>query len=505
MRALAFSLLPILASSHLDGVYVDRHTSTWRDAANRTLLFHGTNFVKKDAPFFPAVADADIKLMNRMGMTVARLGVMMPGLFPVGPSPDQAYLTATKSIIDRFWAAGIATIIDLHQDVLGPQICGEGTPNWMLNVSSLDSLPFPMPLELHGIPADPASGTFPNKSCSAVGLLKFIGWSEFYMTDACGKAFDQIYHGKGNYSPGAPPLSYMFDRYWSVVAAYFKGHPGVLAYELLNEPWFGDYVKQPSLLLEVGVAEREAVGPYMERMHAVVRKEDSDTPTLFSPAELNNRFMRRVGYEEGFLSGEPMAFHVYCFTGTDGDGPTTAFTKELCHFNDGFTLSQRSSDLRRLRTAGFVTEFGAVSASATGLAEVDFVLDHLDAVQPPLSWAFWSDVPMNETYRMALSRPYAKAVAGETLHAQYDAAKRTFTMSFVPAASMHTTALGGLTEIHISPLVYYDGPPAVSFVPVGCCTVDTSDGIASVRVTRRGTAQVTLTVKPASRLMNPDP
>lgn len=60
------------------------------------------------------------------------------------------------------------------------------------------------------------------------------------------------------------------------------------------------------------------------------------------------------------------------------------------------------ADLKRLQTAGFVTEFGAVSAKPTGLAEVKFVLDALDAADPPLSWTFWSGIPSNTTYQVPI-------------------------------------------------------------------------------------------------------
>ena len=100
-------------------------------------------------------------------------------------------------------------------------------------------------------------------------------------------------------------------------------------------------MKHPTLLLEGGAAERGGVGAYMTRMHAAVRSVDPDTFTLFSPAEINNRLMRHVGYQTGFLSGEPMAFHTYCVTGTDGPGPTTPFSVGLCHLNDGFQLEHR--------------------------------------------------------------------------------------------------------------------------------------------------------------------
>ena len=125
------------------------------------------------------------------------------------------------------------------------------------------------------------------------------------MTDAVGKAFEKLYHGQN-------VMSKMFDEYWGVVSSYFNTVDGILAYELLNEPWIGDYIRHPDLLLKAGSAEKVNVGVYMKRTHAEVRKNDMETPVLFSPAELNNRAFRRVGYDRGFLPGEPMAFHVLC-------------------------------------------------------------------------------------------------------------------------------------------------------------------------------------------------
>jgi hypothetical protein len=209
--------------------------------------------------------------------------------------------------------------------VLSPRICGEGMADWMLNVSTLQSLPFPEPLTFNSskvFPPDPASGSWQNWNpavdCMALGPLAFLGWSEFYATDAAGKAFQQIYTA-GTY------LASIVDVYWQTVARAFRSHAGVLAYELLNEPWsdptslcavrlppprvgprhsrprvplrVGDAVQFPELLLRPGEAEVQAVGPYMQRIHDVIRKEDALTPTMFAPAEINDRLMRHVGYQ----------------------------------------------------------------------------------------------------------------------------------------------------------------------------------------------------------------
>ena len=66
----------------VERVRVSTVTSTFRDSRNRTLLFHGTNCVKKVYPFYPSLSDENVTDMKGMGVNVVRLGVMMPGVFP---------------------------------------------------------------------------------------------------------------------------------------------------------------------------------------------------------------------------------------------------------------------------------------------------------------------------------------------------------------------------------------------------------------------------------------
>ncbi|CAK0799141.1 unnamed protein product [Prorocentrum cordatum] len=336
-----------LFPAQVASITVDNETNMFLDSQGRQRLWHGINIVNKVAPFHPSldvfapgqsVTDDDIKVLLSMGASVVRLGIMMSGMFPDGPVLNKTYLEYSMRVADKLHENGIGTLIDLHQDVLAAKVCGEGTPDWMLNVSSLNAMPLPRPASYAAVEIDPATGH--PKSCQPLGPLKAIGWSEWYTTDQCGKAFAQLY-GLDS------PMSKTFEAYWHAVALQFKGHPGVVGYELLNEPWVGDHVGSPSLLLEAGRAEQGLLKDYMQRMHDVIRGVDKDAgcwPILYAPAEVNNRLMRRVGYERGFLPGAGMAYHVYCVVGTDGPGPTTPTQIKLCNYNDKSQMKQRQED-----------------------------------------------------------------------------------------------------------------------------------------------------------------
>ena len=84
-------------------------------------------------------------------MNVVRVGVMWPGLMPTGPGVINAtYLGQVAAIVDLLWAQGVYSILDLHQDVLSPRLCGEGAPLWVnITNAQLGGMPFPAPLGFH--------------------------------------------------------------------------------------------------------------------------------------------------------------------------------------------------------------------------------------------------------------------------------------------------------------------------------------------------------------------
>ena len=226
----------------------------------RELYFHGVNYVRKTAPYIAdplhcgsssdaelppcpppipcptgiepncpstwLLTDDDARFLVQRGVNVVRIGVMWPGAMPDGPdSFNASYFEQVERVVGLLWSHRVHTILDLHQDVLSPALCGEGAPRWV-NVSqaALGGLPFPLPLQPTPVATLPSG--LPN--CSA---LAGFGFQDLYATDSCGRAFAAIY------ADTAPQhLGTQLANFWGEVARRFRGNDGVLALELINEP-----------------------------------------------------------------------------------------------------------------------------------------------------------------------------------------------------------------------------------------------------------------------------
>jgi hypothetical protein len=67
---------------------------------------------------------------------------------------------------------------------------------------------------------------------------------------------------------------------WPQLARLFKGVAGVLGFEIMNEPFAGDVVKNP-LLLYPGVADMENLQEFYDVVNDAVREVDEDRLLFF--------------------------------------------------------------------------------------------------------------------------------------------------------------------------------------------------------------------------------
>ena len=96
-------------------------------------------------------------------------------------------------------------------------------------------------------------------------------------------------------------LAAAFDQYWREVPAALQSEAGVLAYELLNEPWVGDHIGHPLRLVHPALADNASLAPFYDAIAAgIAAIEDDAHIVAFSGAELGDRLLTRVGFEHPY-------------------------------------------------------------------------------------------------------------------------------------------------------------------------------------------------------------
>ncbi|KAF9199520.1 hypothetical protein BGZ49_010336 [Haplosporangium sp. Z 27] len=430
-------------------VRVDPSTQMFIDAQGRSRFFHGTNMVSKSFPwhldvvnFVPgrSIVQKDIDFLKSININSIRLGVHWAGVEPVRGQYNQTYLDITNGIIAKFQENGIYTLVDQHQDVLAAQLCGHGVPLWFVQPNwVIASHGFPVPQTSTPFPVD-ANGLPSAANCNS------IDWSTSYLSYAVGNAFGRFYSNYNN-------LADAWAAYWTTVAGSYGSMPGVLGYDLMNEPWVGDHMADPTLLVP-GKADGVNLEPMWNKGNTAIRAVDNTTIVFFEGTtyDILSGFNNVPG---GDGSKTAQSYHYY--------KPPQLSTIQT-------TIQNRISDATRLRTTGMLTEFQFWDSSPASLALILQATQQADKyLQSWQGWAYenlWSssgsfDPLLARTY----ARTYAEATAGATKTLYFQDTTAKYWVSWVADTSITAPGL-----IRIAPQYYYPDGIRVFFVPAGTGT-----------------------------------
>lgn len=351
-------------------------------------------------------------------------------------------------IIDDLAASGIYTIVDAHQDLLSRKYCGEGMPDWAVMGEGAAPFPEPMgqqyPLDMTGYP-----------SLSDCYKLMF---GIYYMSDKVCKDMQALYDNKDG-------IQDYFVKFWQAVVSALRGKPGVLGWELLNEPFAGDIYSHPTYLIESGKSDQVNLVPMYERLHDAIRALDDTAVLFFEPAVTDY-------WSSGFAAGPGGAqwahrnvysYHIYCAD----INSTDIRSRWVCDLSDQYDYNVRIADIKRVGTGGFMTEFGASSDHNMSIGEINVMTDLAD--QNLQSWTYWQfkyfqDLTTQDSLESfynsagvleyakvrALSRTYAPAVAGlPSVHA-FNSTSLVFSLVYV----INEVATAP-TEIYLNEPWYY--------------------------------------------------
>lgn len=475
----------VLALSLLGVGAFEFHTDTNRglfvDGQGRRRVFHGVNAVEKVAPFLPTTGETntlnslnaeDAALLKSWGFNVVRLGVMWPAVTPSPGVVNTTYLSEVKKMMGVLAEAGVYTLVDLHQDVWSPYLCGEGMPDYVfeeaMELAGFDrsgKRAFPAPLSW-----DIPTGADGYPEASACQNHSFF---PYYMTWESEALWGALY--------SEPSIWAHLGDHWEAVASHLADADGLLGYELINEPWPARGVNGSWHFL----SDSDTLLPLYEYLHSRIRSVDDDALFFFEPLVLES-YLSMVRKYTNFPEGGPggldyanrsvYAYHSYCSNDADGTPKPMWLCRAIIHSGWGSV----ETDLDALKVGGFLTEFGAVGDDDDSLKLIELQTKGADDLFQ--SWAYWTfksfdDIttqnPATETFYYpdgtlqtskvkALSRAYAPIVAGEPGSMSFDPDTSAFSLSYT--VDLPSTAT---SEVFLPTGFYY---------PSGY-TVETSEGV----------------------------
>jgi endoglycosylceramidase len=415
------------------------HAGRWMtDASGRVVIVHGFNMVYKVAPYFPAAvgfgAD-DAALLERLGFNVVRVGVIWKAVEPSPGVYDDGYLRHIAATVRTLAGDGVYSLLDFHQDLYNERFQGEGAPDWAVQDGGL---------------ANPTKG-FP---------VNYVD------NPALQHALDQFWANAPG--PGGVGLQDRYAAAWRHVAQMFRTVPGVLGYEMLNEPSAGT---EFGACLN-GCPDFDArLTAFNHRVAKAIRTVDRRTLIFYEP---------EVGFDFGAATtvgalGEGpdgFAFHDYCLVASPNGCPSEprGFTNALAH-------------VAHTHEALLLTEWGSNPYSADLSGMMSLADRHM------VPWTEWSFCPCNDPTgatpdplvldpakppigsnvgRLALTtlvEPFPQLISGTPGSWGFERPTGTFTLEYstTKANGRGRFAGGAITEI-ATPTLIYARPYAVRVV-----------------------------------------
>ncbi|WP_274561942.1 cellulase family glycosylhydrolase [Streptomyces spiramyceticus] len=378
------------------------------DDRGRVLTLRGWNVEDKNnrgENALTAITEKHFRDMSARGFNFARLLVFWDDLEPRRGQYSTAYLRKIERILDWAEKYDIHVLIDAHQDVFGPAFGHRGIPEW---ATRTDGLPFE-----------------PNPD----------DWFSEYFQPAVQRAFTHLYED--------PDLQRAQSRMWRVIADRFEDHPAVLGYDLINEP-MGELRQGEDLATAARRIERDQITPMHNRLADAVRSVDRDSWVFVEPTPI-------VG--EGVPTGlgkikdpkvvyAPHFYNAAMEAGADYD-PSARWIES---YEAAVTAYPKEHGIPVV-----VGEWGPLNNSLPNMGrfyrEALASLNRYSSGWAGYVWCYGGGycavdgAGVFRTNKEQTASPYARAVAGRVSSESYDAASRTYRLSYVASARHGVTEL----------------------------------------------------------------
>jgi endoglycosylceramidase len=413
------------------------------DDCGRVVLLRGTNVESsskggsQDDDHLPASGWESQQHLGQLGWNAVRFLVFWGAVEPEEGRYDEAYLDEVEAWLDRYAEQGIHVVLDMHQDVYGWAVGGNGAPDWAVVTDGLEVQPLPEGQPWYLAAADPAA--------------------------------QRAYQNFWDPSRGHGELREHFVAAWSHVARRFADHPAVIGYDILNEPVFANGDLTATLAIQAEAAAGNFHNPNLTELSQdaidAIRAADDDAWIMVEPTSLVNAFPYPGDLVEEDLhdprDGPPRlvyAPHLYEPSVHDGNG----YAEDSAYV--GRWEQYRVAEADRLGGGLYIGEFGG---SPDNERMDDYLADVMAmADRNMLGWAQWSWDPPEDAEGSwspvtvdgeltangrRLARVQPRAIAGVPESFGWDAAAGVFRMAW-----RERDGVEGPTELGV-PVGAWDG------------------------------------------------
>ncbi len=400
-----------------------------RDADGRAVIMHGANIAgaDKQAPYWDGKTEADWRrARDAWGFNAARLVIVWAAVEPARGVYDDAFLDAVAARVEWAARANMLVVIDMHQDVYGEGFGFDGAPRWTCDESHY----------AHFKPIEP-------------WFLNSLDGDVTACVDGFWASADLHAHYK---------------EAWRRLAARLVGYDNVVGFDAMNEPYWGS-----KSILDF---EGDLLGPFYEELVPAVRAAAPHWVAFLEPsASRNLGGTTRLPTSFSFAD-IAYAPHSYDRDAESGKGFDPAHRVDLLA-----NVAALAKEARDRSAALWIGEYGAPGA-APGIAEyMTAQYDAAGAVAASnMVWAYDASVnygllnPDGSEKQSLLDvvvRPYPERIAGDPVSYAFDAATKTFTLTYRP-----TRSITAPTVVSVAPRLY----PAGYTVECGGCVFDKTPG-----------------------------
>jgi endoglycosylceramidase len=373
-----------------------------KDPFGRTIILHGLNTAggAKHIPGHqPWITEADVnREYANFGFNAVRYLIFWGAIEPEKDVYDTLYLQEVKKRVEWYTSRKMYVVLDMHQDVYGYGVGGNGAPEWASTQTKTQNLiPDKWPWWMQNLE--------PKVKRSYVEFFKYKNKKD---------------------------LQDHYIKAWLKVVDLLKDNPYVIGYDLMNEPHGGKIVKTLS-----GGFERKWLGNFYKRLIPAIRAVDTTRYIFFEPRSFGVNFgMKSHLKKVNDVSVNKLVYAPHCYMKfVDVGGDYKNKDKRAL----GKWFKRRDAEAAKHQSPILIGEYG-LSPSKKGFDK--YLQDMLNMADARgASWAYWASDPGGwgpldgnknpSPILYQILRPYPWAVSGKILSYQTNTATRVFDMEFI--------------------------------------------------------------------------